>query len=99
MLKNLKELKSSLSNFDRDDVLESLGLERKHSTVETVMPALAIFGAGVLVGVGLGMILAPRAGSEIRGELQSQFKRAEQKVRGTGTAQPVASAPVPNRPA
>ena len=99
MLKNLKDLRSSLSDFDRDDVLDAIGLERKHSTVETVVPAMAIFGAGVLVGVGLGLIFAPRAGSEIRGELQSQFKRVEQKVRATAGAQPPASAPVPNRPA
>jgi hypothetical protein len=95
----LKNLKNTLSHFDRDDVLESLGLERKHSAAEQVMPALAIFGAGVLVGVGLGIIFAPRAGSEIRGELQSQFKRVEQKVRGNGGVQPTASAPVSNRPA
>lgn len=95
----LKNLKNTLSNFDRDDVLEAIGLERKHTTVEQVMPALAIFGAGVLVGVGLGMIFAPRAGSELRGELQSQFKRVEQKVRGNGGIQPDAAAPVSNRPA
>ncbi|MBS1150649.1 MAG: hypothetical protein H6Q89_2347 [Myxococcaceae bacterium] len=94
-----KNLKNTLSSFDRDDVLESLGLERKHTTAEQVMPALAIFGAGVLVGVGLGMIFAPRTGAEIRGQLQSQFKRVEQKVRGNGGVQPSASAPIVNRPA
>lgn len=95
MLKNLKHL----SRFDRDDLLETLGLERKPNTVEQVMPALAIFGAGVLVGVGLGMIFAPRAGSELRSELQSQFKRVEQKVRANAGAQPLPSSPIPNRPA
>lgn len=95
----LKNLKDSLSHFDRDELLETLGLERTHSAAQQVMPALAIFGAGVLVGVGLGMILAPKAGAELRGELQSQFKRAEQKVRGSGDIQPTAAAPVANRPA
>ena len=96
----LKNLRNTLSSFDRDDVLDTLGLERKHSAAEQVMPALAIFGAGVLVGVGLGMIFAPRAGSELRGELQSQFKKVEQRVRGNGDALPTSSAPpVPNRPA
>ena len=95
----LKNLKNTLSGFDRDDVLEHLGLERKHSAAEQVMPALAIFGAGVLVGVGLGMIFAPRAGSELRGELQSQFKRVDQKVRGNGDLQPAAASSAPNRPA
>lgn len=95
----LKNLRNTLSHFEPNDVLESLGLERKHTAAEQVMPALAIFGAGVLVGVGLGIIFAPRAGSELRGELQSQFKRVEQRVRGNGGTQPLASSPVPNRPA
>ena len=94
----LKNLKDTLSHFDRDELLETLGLERKHSAAQTVMPALAIFGAGVLVGVGLGIIFAPKAGAEMRGELQSQFKKVEQKVRGNSDLQPSISSPIP-RPA
>ena len=94
----LKNLKNTLSHFDRDAVLHTLGLERKHTTAEQVVPALAIFGAGVLVGVGLGMIFAPRAGAELRGELESQLRRVEQKVRGNGNTQPTPPAPVPTRP-
>ena len=98
-MKNLRNTLSTLSNIDRDDVLDSLGLERKHGTAEQIVPALALFGAGVLVGVGLGMIFAPKAGAELRGELESQLKRVEAKVRGNGGTQPAAAAPVSNRPA
>lgn len=76
----LKNLRRSLSDLDSDDVLEKLGLESRRSAVDKVMPALAIFGAGVLVGVGLGLILAPKSGSEFRGELQSQLKRARSRI-------------------
>ena len=95
VLKNLK----NLSNFDRDDLLDAVGLEQKTSTIEALVPALAIFGAGVLVGVGLGMVLAPSTGADLRADLQSQMKRVEQKVRGNGSNAPPPSAPVPSRSA
>lgn len=94
-----KNLRNTVSDFDRDDLLATLGLERKHSTAQQVMPALAIFGAGVLVGVGLGLILAPKAGAELRGDLRSQFKRVEERVRGNGALETLDSSPVPHRQA
>lgn len=101
-MKNLKNQLShlpDLANFDRDDLLGHLGLARKQDTFEKLLPAFALFGAGIAVGVGLGMILAPRSGQELRGELQSQFKRVEQKVRGAAeqASATIASA-VPTRP-
>ncbi len=90
------DLKKTLKKLDRDELLERIGLERKSSTAEQLVPALAIFGAGVLVGVGIGMIFAPRSGQELRGQLQSQLKRVEQRVRGAGGE--AAAAVSPSRP-
>ena len=100
----LKNLRRALSDIDSDDVLEKLGLEGRRSAVDKVVPALAVFGAGVLVGVGIGLILAPKPGAELRGELQSQLKRAQRKmgINGEGGAdgEHAASAPAaPVRPA
>lgn len=96
----LKNLRNTLSGLDRDELLQHLGLERKPDMMEKVIPALAIFGAGVAVGVGIGMIFAPRTGQELRGQLQSQLKRVEQKVRGAAEAATAGtSAGVPSRPA
>lgn len=90
------DLKKTLKKLDRDELLDRLGLERKGSTAEQLVPALAIFGAGVLVGVGIGMIFAPRSGQELRGQLQSQLKRVEARVRGNGGE--ASAAATPSRP-
>jgi hypothetical protein len=66
-----------LPQFDRDDVLDLIGLESRRSTAEKMVPALALFGAGVLVGVGLGLMLAPKPGRELRGELKQKLSSAK----------------------
>jgi hypothetical protein len=98
----LKNLRRNLSEIDTDDVLERLGLESRRSPVEKFIPGLAVFGAGVLIGVGLGMLLAPKSGTELRGELQSGLKRgqrrAKEELRSNGEHVPAPS-PAPVRPA
>lgn len=86
-----RTLKKRLPDVDRDDLLDLIGLEVQRSTSERLVPALAIFGAGVLVGVGLGLMLAPKAGSELRDDLRERLGRGE-PVRSGGS---VASAEAP----
>ncbi|MFZ5443706.1 MAG: hypothetical protein ACOZQL_27105 [Myxococcota bacterium] len=75
----LKRLRNNLPDVDKDDLLELVGLESRRSTTEKMVPALALFGAGVLVGVGLGLMLAPKPGRELRGELKARLQKGEEK--------------------
>jgi len=49
-----------------DDLLRALGLEQRRSTGQVMAAASGWFGAGVLIGAGLAILLAPR-GVEARG--------------------------------
>lgn len=40
---------------------------------ESFLSALGIFGAGLLVGAALGMLLAPKSGSELRRDLSERM--------------------------
>ncbi len=71
----LKKLKNHLPDVDSDDVLEVLGLESRRSTAEKLLPSVALFGAGLLVGVGLGLMLAPKPGNELRSDLKNRLNR------------------------
>jgi len=53
---------SILRSFGVGDALGWFGLARRRSPVS----AIATFGAGVAVGTGLGMLLAPMSGSDTR---------------------------------
>lgn len=52
-----------------DDVLARLGLQTRMTTTDYIIPALGLFGAGLVVGAGIGLLFAPRPGHEMRAEI------------------------------
>ena len=74
-----------------DSLLDRLGLEQKRSTMEVIMPALAIFGAGLAVGAALGIMFAPKRGDELRtdirhriGDIKDRGVQRYEKLRSRG---------------
>lgn len=73
-LKNLKNL--DLGHLDKDDLLGYLGLQSKRSS-DWVAPTLTAFGVGMLVGVGVGLLMAPKSGDELRNDLRSRLQSGQ----------------------
>jgi hypothetical protein len=69
------------NRLSREQMIGALGLDRQHTTGDMIVPALAIFGAGLLVGAGLGLLLAPKSGQELRADLATGVD--DLKHRGT----------------
>src|SRR5579863_2122402 len=67
-----------LKNIDRDDLLQLIGLETRRETTDWLLPAVGLFGAGLLIGAGLGLLLAPKSGKELRGDLRAQIRGAHE---------------------
>jgi len=68
-----------------DDIIRALGLQglqRRNSGTDMV-PSLALFGAGLLVGAGLALLLAPTSGRELREEITERASELRDRV---GTA-------------
>lgn len=84
VLKNLKRL----ANVDKDDVLDLIGLEERRTAADKMVPALALFGAGVLVGVGLGLMLAPKPGRELRQDVKQKLAKGQPATANGEGAQP-----------
>ena len=76
---NLKELR----HLDKDDILDMLGLETKSSTAGWIAGTLGTFGLGLLVGAGLGLLLAPKPGRELREDLRDKLRRAPEDFNET----------------
>ena len=73
----LKELKRRLGEVERDDFLEMIGLEERRTSGDKVLPGLAMFGAGILLGVGLGLMLAPKPGASLREDLKAHLGQGD----------------------
>jgi hypothetical protein len=97
------EMKKGFRDLDRERVLGMMGMEQRRTTAERVVPFFALFGAGVLVGVGVGLMFAPRAGRELRNDLKEKLEegvpRAAEVIQSAvdsaraSIPQPSASAP------
>ncbi|MEY3210781.1 MAG: hypothetical protein RIT28_1262 [Pseudomonadota bacterium] len=63
-----------MKSLDKDDVLQLLGLETRRTNMDYLVPSLAILGLGLLVGTGLGLLVAPRPGRELREDLAKRIQ-------------------------
>lgn len=70
-----------LKDVSGDQILEALGLEKSKGVVDYLAPALGIFGAGILVGVGLGMAFAPKTGRELREDIGRRVGEVRERMR------------------
>ncbi len=70
----------SVKNLDKDQFLNMLGLETKRNTVDYLVPALALFGVGVLVGTGIGLLVAPKPGKELREDIAHRLQQAPEAM-------------------
>jgi gas vesicle protein len=70
-----------------DDLLARLGLEARKTPIDYLLPALGIFGTGLLVGAGVALLLTPKTGSDMRADIGRSAARLKGKVlrRGNGT--------------
>ncbi len=73
---NIKDIR----NLDRDDILRVIGLETRRTASDYILPALGLFGAGIVVGAGLGLLFAPKSGREIRGELTERVSDMRERA-------------------
>jgi hypothetical protein len=64
-----------------DDMLGRYGYSRGPSVAVQVLTHLGAFGAGMAVGTGLGLIVAPQSGAETRDRISRSFEGAVNKVK------------------
>ncbi|MDP1827503.1 MAG: hypothetical protein Q8L48_29805 [Archangium sp.] len=71
----MNSLKKTLHQLDGEHLLELVGLERRRSTAARLMPIFTLFG-GLVLGLGVGLMAAPRPGRELRHQLRDRLVTA-----------------------
>jgi hypothetical protein len=73
-----------LKKMDKDDLLNLIGLETRKDATDYLLPALGAFTVGVLLGVGVGLMLAPKPGNELRNDLRNRLQGGQDALTGAG---------------
>jgi hypothetical protein len=63
-----------------EDIIRALGLYQRRHAGSELAPSLALFGAGLLVGAGLALLLAPTTGRELREEITDRASELRDRV-------------------
>jgi hypothetical protein len=71
-----------------DDLIRAVGLSSRTHNGNDIVPSIALFGAGLLVGAGLALLFAPSSGRELREGLGE--RAAELRERAAGAVDTVA---------
>ena len=83
LARHLPELTRHLPNnlpSSTDDLIRLIGLQRQRSAADAMLPGVALFGAGLLVGAGLALLLAPTSGKELRSEIGERAADLKDRV-------------------
>jgi hypothetical protein len=83
LAKHLPDVSRQLVNHvptNTDDLIRLIGLQRQRTASDALLPSMALFGAGLLVGAGLALLLAPTTGKQLRDELGERAADIKDRV-------------------
>ena len=75
---------SYLDQMNPKAVLNAIGMGRNEPVYyfsDNVLPALAIFSAGLLVGAGVALLVTPKTGRELRGDITRKASELTETVK------------------
>jgi len=76
----------SIQNLSADDLLGVLGLEKRRTTADILLPSLALFAAGAAVGAAAAILFAPKSGEALRRDLSAGARDLGHRLGATAQA-------------
>ena len=68
----VKDKMDAVRGLGTNEILAALGLERRRTALDVLLPAVGVFAAGLVVGGGIALMLAPKSGKETRRQLKGK---------------------------
>ena len=70
----------SIQNYGVGDLLGTVGLERRRTAMDRLLPALGWIGVGTAIGAGVALLWAPSSGRELRAKMSEQLDHAKERI-------------------
>jgi hypothetical protein len=77
--RNIRPAYRRLRRMDRDDWLASVGLERRNILVD-VLSATGFLLTGCAIGLGIGLLVSPKPGAELRRDLNRKVRDTAERM-------------------
>lgn len=68
----LRDKMDAVRGLGSNEILAALGLERRRTALDVLLPAVGVFAAGLVVGGGIALMFAPKSGRETRRQLKGK---------------------------
>lgn len=65
----------------KEDIASAVGLEARSSPTGDMLTAFGIFGTGMILGAGLALLFAPKAGHEVRHDIAEKVGEIGEQLR------------------
>jgi hypothetical protein len=74
-------IKKLMRGYELDDALRLMGVMRRRSPIELMLPALGLLALGAAVGAGIGLAFAPSSGRRLREDVGGRLDQIRDRVR------------------
>jgi hypothetical protein len=73
--------KKLMRGYELDDALRLIGVARRRSAMEMMLPALGLLFAGAAIGAGIGLAFAPSSGRRLREDVGGRLDQIRERVK------------------
>ncbi|HEY5956391.1 MAG TPA: YtxH domain-containing protein [Polyangiaceae bacterium] len=63
----------AVEGFGMDDLLSLVGVRRRPTPAQSIMPVVGLLSLGAALGAGLALLFAPSTGTELRQRISERF--------------------------
>jgi hypothetical protein len=81
--------------YDIDDALDLIGLARRRSILNHMLPAMGFLALGAALGAGVGLMLAPSSGRRLRQDVGDRLDQIRDKMKNEAQKRGVTNATQP----
>jgi hypothetical protein len=74
-------IKRLMRGYELDDALRLIGVARRRSPIELMLPALGLLALGAAFGAGIGLAFAPSSGRRLREDVGGRLDQIRDRVR------------------